>query len=270
METRMKKGIFFLPNLFTSASLFFGFYSIIATFNGEYHRAALAILFSTFFDSIDGTVARLTKTTSQFGVEYDSLSDLVSFGVAPGILVYGWALSSWGRWGWAVSFLFVVCAALRLARYNVQITTLEKKVFNGLPSPAAACMVATTILLYFNPGDEKKMVKPISRLISKPLDYFIERPVEFLLSKHITFLILVLVLALLMVSTIKYRSFKEMELLRKKPFRMLFLAVVFLILIAAEPTWMLFTIIAVYVLSGIVDWVFSYGRRRRERSLKPA
>jgi len=273
---RMKKGIYFLPNLLTSASLFCGFYSIVSTFNGDFHRAAVAILFATFFDSIDGSVERLTRTTSQFGVEYDSLSDLVSFGVAPAILVYGWALSSWGKWGWAVSFLFVACAALRLARYNVQISTLEKRVFNGLPSPAAACMVATTILLYVNPiedvEEKRRLVKPITNLIAKPLDYFIERPMEFLLSKQITLLLLVLGLALLMISTVKYRSFKEMELFRKKPFRVLFLSVVFLILIAAEPEKMLFALMAVYVLSGIVEGIIFYRKRKLEKAqaLKPA
>lgn len=269
-KERMKKGVYFLPNLFTSASLFAGFYSIVSTFNGEYHRAAIAILVATFFDSIDGSVARLTKTTSHFGVEYDSLSDLISFGVAPGILVYGWALNSWGKWGWAVSFLYVACAALRLARFNVQIASVEKRMFNGLPSPAAACTVATTILLYVNPGGENHAGRPITHIITKPVDLFIEKPVDFLLSRQITFLILVLALALLMVSTVKYRSFKEMELLRKRPFRVLFLSVVFLILIAAEPERVLFTIVTLYVLSGIVEGILFYRRRRAERLLRPA
>ena len=144
----LKKGIYILPNLFTSASLFAGFYSIMATLNGDFERAAWAIIVSGICDAADGRIARLTATTSKFGVEYDSLADLISFGLAPGLLVYEWALRPYGQWGWSVAFLYVVCGALRLARYNVQIDNVEAISFKGLPIPASAGMIVTTVLMF--------------------------------------------------------------------------------------------------------------------------
>jgi CDP-diacylglycerol--serine O-phosphatidyltransferase len=141
------RGVYLLPNLLTSASLFGGFYSIVASLDGNYQIAAMAIFVSAVFDLLDGRIARLTGTTSKFGVEYDSLSDLVAFGLAPGILIFTWALRGFGRYGWLAAFLYVACATLRLARFNVQITTVESKRFNGLPVPAAALFVASTVLL---------------------------------------------------------------------------------------------------------------------------
>ncbi|HLA51602.1 MAG TPA: CDP-diacylglycerol--serine O-phosphatidyltransferase, partial [Thermodesulfobacteriota bacterium] len=129
----IKKGIYLLPNLITSASLFGGFYSIIASIDGHFQKAAIAIFISAILDGMDGRVARLTKSTSKFGVEYDSLADLVAFGLAPGILIFTWVLRPFGRYGWLAAFLYVVCGALRLARFNIQIDTLESKRFNGLP-----------------------------------------------------------------------------------------------------------------------------------------
>src|SRR3990167_6074066 len=154
----IKKGIFLLPNLITSASLFGGFYSIIASLDGEFNKAAIAIIVSAVLDGLDGRIARLTRSTSKFGVEYDSLADLVAFGLAPGILIFTWALRPFGKYGWLAAFLYVVCGALRLARFNVQITTIESKRFNGLPIPAAAAMVASTVLLflYFSQGGTTK------------------------------------------------------------------------------------------------------------------
>src|SRR5262249_13812461 len=145
----LRKGVYILPNLFTSGGLFAGFYSIICTLNHEYQQAAVMILVAQLCDMLDGRVARLTRSTSSFGIQYDSLADLVAFGVAPGILVYIWALKPWGRWGWLAASLYVTCGALRLARFNVQIASVEKRHFVGLPIPAAADVIAATVLLYY-------------------------------------------------------------------------------------------------------------------------
>ncbi len=153
---RIKKGIYVLPNLFTTASLFAGFYSIVASIQEKYFVAAIAILVSLVFDGLDGRIARFTNTTSKFGAEYDSLADLIAFGVAPSLLAYIWVMSSDGKMGWIAGFLFVACGALRLARYNIQIGIIESKVFNGLPIPAAASVIATTVIFFDFIGIEGK------------------------------------------------------------------------------------------------------------------
>jgi len=260
------RGIYILPNLFTSASLFSAFYSIIATFNGNYIYGAVAIIFSIFFDGIDGKVARLTHTTSAFGVEYDSLSDLVAFGVAPAFLAYSIALSSFGRLGWVIAFIYVACAAIRLARFNVQINTVEKSVFNGLPSPAAAGLVTTTILLYVSPSaelDEDKKAL-FSSLIKHPVDLILNKPIDFLLSQHFTILVLVLVSGLLMISTIKYKSFKNTDMIKEKPISFLLLAIIIMSLIVLEPVKMLFAIFIIYTASGLIALLLP---RRGEKRL---
>ena len=151
---QLKKGIYLIPSLFTTGNLICGFFSIISTFNGEYLQAAVLIILAHLLDGMDGYVARLTKTTTQFGVEFDSLADLISFGLAPAILVYYWALVPWKTWGWLAACLYVVCGALRLARFNVQIKSVEKSHFVGLPTPAAAEMIVAIVLMYFFLGGE--------------------------------------------------------------------------------------------------------------------
>jgi CDP-diacylglycerol--serine O-phosphatidyltransferase len=244
MAESMRKGIYILPNLFTTGSLFAGFYGIVATTDGDFHSAAIWILISSIFDGLDGTVARMTGTSTKFGVEYDSLADLVAFGVAPGILMYSWALKPFGRLGWLAAFLFVVCGALRLARFNVQVNTVESKRFVGLPIPAAASMVSATVLLFHRfgwPGSFKKLA----------------------------ILILIYSLAFLMVSSFRYYSFKDPELIKRQPFAVLVLAILLLIVIAAEPVVMLFVIFLLYVLSGPIGFLMSYPRRRRlEKALR--
>lgn len=250
----VRRGIYLLPNLFTSASLLSGFYSIIATFNGNYFYGAIAIIFAIFFDGIDGKVARLTHTTSAFGVEYDSLSDLVSFGVAPGFLAYSVALSSFGRLGLVLAFIYVACAAIRLARFNTQINTIEKSVFNGLPSPAAAGLITTTILLYVTPTaglDEGKKAL-FSSMIKHPVDLILNKPIDFILSQHFSILLLVFVSALLMISTVKYASFKNIDLIKERPVSFLVLAIVIMSLIVLEPIKMLFAIFIIYTASGLI------------------
>ncbi|WP_298271944.1 CDP-diacylglycerol--serine O-phosphatidyltransferase [Geobacter sp.] len=238
MTESMRKGIYILPNLFTTGSLFAGFYGMVATMNGDFKSAALWILVSSIFDGLDGKVARLTGTSSKFGVEYDSLADLVSFGVAPGLLMYKWALQPFGRLGWLAAFLFVVCGALRLARFNVQVNTVENKRFVGLPIPAAASMVSATVLLFYHFG--------------WPSSY-----------KKVAILALIYLLAFLMVSSFRYYSFKDPELIKRQPFAFLVLAVLLFIVIAAEPLIMLFVIFICYTFSGIVGFLMTWPRRRR-------
>ncbi|MDQ5986928.1 MAG: CDP-diacylglycerol---serine O-phosphatidyltransferase [Syntrophus sp. SKADARSKE-3] len=230
-KDNMKKGIYILPNLFTTAGLFSGFYSILASMKEHFEVAAIAILVAAVLDALDGRIARMTNTTSKFGAEYDSLSDLVAFGVAPALLAYTWSLSSYGKWGWAASFLFVVCGALRLARFNIQIGIIESKLFNGLPIPAAAAVVATSVLLFHKIGGEGRF-------------------------ENISVIISVFTLALFMVSSIKYYSFKDLNYFSRKPFTSLVVIVFILSLVAAEPQIMLFTFIAGYSLSGPVWLIY--------------
>jgi len=234
----MRKGIYILPNLFTTGSLFAGFYSMVATMDGDYRPAAIWILVSSIFDGLDGKVARLTGTSSKFGVEYDSLADLVAFGVAPGLLMYSWALRPFGRLGWLAAFLFVVCGALRLARFNVQVATVESKRFVGLPIPAAASIVSATVLLFSHFG--------------WPSSY-----------KKLAILALIYCLAFLMVSNFRYYSFKDPELIKKQPFSILVLVILLLIIIAARPVEMLFGFFICYMFSGPISFFITYPRRRR-------
>lgn len=234
----MRRGIYILPNLVTAASLFAGFYSIVSTLNGNYSTAAIWVFISAVCDGLDGKVARLTGTTSKFGVEFDSLADLVAFGVTPALLMYAWALKPFGRLGWVAAFLFLVCGALRLARFNVQVDTVESKRFVGLPIPAAACMVASTVLLFYHFG----------------------WPSSF---KKLAILGLIYLLAFMMVSNFRYYSFKDPAFIKRQPFGFLLLAVVLLIVVAAEPVVMTFTVLLLYTLSGPVDFVVTWPRRRR-------
>jgi CDP-diacylglycerol--serine O-phosphatidyltransferase len=206
--------------------------------NGDFETAAIWVLVSSIFDGLDGKVARLTGTSSKFGVEYDSLADLVAFGVTPGLLMYSWALKPFGRLGWLAAFLFVVCGALRLARFNVQVNTVESKRFVGLPIPAAASMVSATVLLFHH--------------------------MNWLSSyKKLAILILIYFLAFLMVSNFKYYSFKDPEMIKRQPFGFLVFAVILLIVIAAEPVLMLFVLFMCYIVSGPITFIMTLPRRRR-------
>jgi CDP-diacylglycerol--serine O-phosphatidyltransferase len=238
---RIKKGIYLLPNLFTTASLFAGFYSIIASVQEKYYIAALAILVSLIFDGLDGRIARMTNTTSKFGAEYDSLADLIAFGVAPSLLAYIWAMSSDGKLGWMAGFLFVACGALRLARYNIQIGIIDSKVFNGLPIPAAASVIATTVIFFHFIGSEGKYNNSY-------LTYF------------------VILLALLMVSNIKYYSFKGMNLRSRVPFTFILIVVAVLLIIYYKPEIMAFVIMVGYAISGPVWWVVKFGHKITQRA----
>ncbi len=240
----MKKGIYILPNLFTSASLAFGFFAIIQVIHQEFKVAAMSIIAAALCDGLDGKVARLTGTASKFGIEYDSLADLVSFGVAPGVMMYQWALVPYGKLGWLAAFLYVICGALRLGRFNVQVNTVEKSVFNGMPIPAGAMMVSTTILMYYKLGGEgaidKKIIMPI-------MTFFV---------------------AFLMVSNVKYLSFKDLNVAKKKPFQTLVFAVILLLVIIAEPVITLFLIISAYVLSGPLSMLKNIGKKDKTAKVK--
>ena len=239
-----KRGIYILPNLFTSASLFGGFFAIIAAIQGRYETAAIAILISCVFDGLDGKIARLTHSTSLFGTEYDSLSDLVAFGVAPGILAFQWALEPFGRLGWLACFMYVICGALRLARFNVQKNYVDPNFFKGLPIPAAACFIASLVLFTTAVGGELPQLR------------------------HIMIIILVYILSFLMVSSIRYPSFKEFELRKQKPFNVLVATILVLVVVAYKPKIMLFFIMIMYILSGPAITLYRLRKRKtREDAL---
>jgi CDP-diacylglycerol--serine O-phosphatidyltransferase len=239
----LHKGVYVLPNLITTAGLFCGFYSIIASLRGDFLIAAIAIMAANVFDVLDGRLARLTHTTSRFGIEYDSLCDLVAFGVAPGILVYCWALAPWGTFGWLAASLYVTCGALRLARFNVQLDNVEKRHFIGLPIPAAAEVVASTVILYYFFGGEGATYR------------------------HLIVLVMVYALAGLMVSNVRYFSFKEIYIHRRQPFWVLVLVNMALKLFIAEPQYCLFATFILYAASGPARWAWLYGRRLARRAV---
>lgn len=228
----MNKGIYLLPNLFTTGNLLCGFSSVIASINGKYVQAALAILIAVVLDCLDGKVARMTNSSSAFGVEYDSLADLLSFGMAPGLLLYAWTLRLFGHFGWLAAFLFVICGALRLARFNVQATHEQQSIFVGLPIPAAAGVIASAVLL------SQQLYGDFGGIDSDRL---------------LSVVLAVYVLALLMVSNFKYRSFKHLRLKRPRPLHLLVGAVLTLFVIILMPALALFLLFFGYALSGPVE-----------------
>ncbi|MEW6057156.1 MAG: CDP-diacylglycerol--serine O-phosphatidyltransferase [Bdellovibrionota bacterium] len=236
------RKIYFLPNLFTTANMFCGFYAVVVAIHGNFLTAAWMILVAMIFDSMDGRVARLTRATSAFGVEYDSLSDLLSFGVAPALVTYLWCLEPFGRLGWLAAFLYVVCAALRLARFNVLVNAVPKKYFQGLPSPLAAATVATAVIFYTEMG--------------------------FTFAKESYMLAVILVLASLMISTIRFPSFKEFKVSKENSFGVLAVCILTLVLIAVKPEVTLFVMCLAYVVIGmLVDFFrFALGRRTKAAS----
>lgn len=238
-----KKGIFIIPSLLTSAAFFCGFYAIVASINGQYYQAAWAIIIAMFFDGIDGRVARATGATTEFGVEYDSLSDLIAFGAAPAILMYNWALTPFGRIGWMAAFLFVICGALRLARFNTQSSETRNDCFVGLPIPPAAGLLATIVLL----------TKGALELNKAPA---------------ILVVITIYALALLMVSNIPYRNFKRLDLTRRKGFHILLGVILFVFIIVQFPHYMLFALAVAFVTHGPIEWVWAKrGEPWREKAL---
>ena len=233
----LRKGVYLLPNLVTAGGIFAGFYAIIAATDGHFDRAAWFILLAAIFDGLDGKIARLTGTSSKFGVELDSLADVISFGVAPGVLLYLWALRPFGKLGWLAAFLYVICGALRLARFNVQVSTVESRRFIGIPIPAAACIVATCVLLFYELGGTGTI-------------------------KMFSMVVLVFILAFLMISNVKYLSLKDPELFKRQPFTILVGAIFILIVVVAKPEVMLFLIGMAYLVSGPITYVIGWRKRR--------
>jgi CDP-diacylglycerol--serine O-phosphatidyltransferase len=231
---RFRRGVYLLPSMFTLANMFSGYACIVYAMLGELEKAAPLIGLAIIVDMLDGRVARMTGTTSQFGVEFDSLADVISFGVAPAIMAFQWGLHPLGRLGWAAGFVFVAGAAIRLARFNIQTGTVDKKYFVGLPSPAAAAVPATTI--YFYP---EGLQSPLAAL---------------------AVLALVIVPGLLMVSTIRFYSFKTLDLQSRRAYPVLALLALGLALLAAHEI-MLVVIAYGYMLSGLVMWAWSRLRR---------
>lgn len=230
-----KRSIYLLPNLFTTGALFGGFYAILMSLQGNFEAAAIAIFAAAFFDGLDGRVARLTNTQSEFGVEYDSLSDMVSFGVAPAVLMYTWMLEPLGKFGWSAAFVYTACAALRLARFNVKSSGDDKRYFMGLASPPAAAIIWT----FAWAGHQ---VQPSTGL-------------------SIFFALLTIAVGLLMVSGFKYHSFKEINLTNKVPFTVVFAIVMMLAVIMIDPPRVLLCMALIYALYAPILKLFQVVRR---------
>ncbi len=228
----MRKGIYILPNAITLCAMFFGFFSIINTFKGNYTVAAWSLVIAGVFDGLDGWVARMTNTTSRFGIEMDSLSDVIAFGVAPAVMLYTWALTPFGRVGWAVAFLFTACGAMRLARFNVQKETEERKSFTGMPIPAAAGVAAAMVIFYDEAG--------------------------WMPEKSWFVLGITVVISLLMVSTFRFHSLKEVNMRERKPFWFLVIIAVVAAIVIVHPPTVLFVAALVYIGVGIVENIYLY------------
>jgi CDP-diacylglycerol--serine O-phosphatidyltransferase len=219
--------------------MFFGFYAILASFRGNYIHGAWAILIANIFDGLDGWVARVTSSATKFGIELDSLSDLVAFGIAPAILIYSWGLQSFGRVGWAAAFFFVICGALRLARFNVQMGSTESKSFIGMPIPGAATVIASLVLFYTEVKGE-------------------------LMGRNYLILLLPFLLAILMVSTLRYHGLKEINPRKRMPFWLLVLIVIAFILIFMYPEIVIFIFSMAYMFWGIIESIVLFRKRKRK------
>jgi CDP-diacylglycerol--serine O-phosphatidyltransferase len=238
-----RRGIYLLPNLFTTAALFTGFYAIVMAMNQRFDNAAVAIFIAMILDTLDGRVARLTRTQSAFGAQYDSLSDMVCFGAAPALCIYEWALKDLGRFGWIAAFVYCAGAALRLARFNINVEVVDKRFFQGLPSPAGAALVAGFLWL----ASDNKI--PVD-------DYGLPWVAAFL----------TLYAGITMVSNVPFYSFKDINLRRSVPFTVIFLIVLGFVLISFDPPIVLFLMFVAYGLSGYVHWVW---KKRRGANQPP-
>lgn len=228
---KRRKGIYILPNLFTLAALFGGFYAIVMAINGRFDLASIGVFCAMVLDSLDGRIARMTNTQSAFGEQMDSLSDMVSFGAAPAIIAYVWALQGLGRWGWVAAFVYCSCAALRLARFNVNTTVVDKRYFQGLPSPAAAALVAGFIWLMTDLGVEgPSMAWPMFALA--------------------------LYAGLTMVTNVPFYSFKDLHMKKSVPFTVIVLIALGIAVINIDPPIVMVGIFAIYGLSGYVIYVW--------------
>lgn len=237
-RTGLKRGIFLIPSLFTSGTLFLGFYAIIQSMHHNFANAGWAIVIAGFCDMFDGRIARLAKAESKFGVEYDSLADLVAFGLAPAVLLYSWSLASFSRIGWVATFIYLACGTLRLARFNVQQATVERKFFQGLPIPMAAAPIACTILFYHQRHGD-----------TFPL-------------RNWWLLAMPVLIGILMISTVQFRSFKQINLRSRHSFFWLVGLTAFAVVMALEPVLTLFTSAWTYAASGIIEEIVT-GKQRK-------
>ena len=233
-------GIYLLPNLFTTASLFAAFYSLVASLKMQYEIAAIAIFIGMIADGLDGRIARLTNTQTAFGGEYDSLSDMVTFGVAPALLLYSWTLHRLGKIGWLVAFVYTAAVALRLARFNTQITTADKRYFQGLACPPAAAIVSSFVWFCFQNQLDNIVISIITAVIAVGA-------------------------AVLMVSNIRYYSFKEIDFKGKVPFLYLLFMIILFVAIAVNPALILFSGFVLYALSGPLQTLYVLQRVRKQR-----
>lgn len=230
------RGVYLLPNLFTTGALFSGFYAVVASMNGQFEAAAIAIFVAMLFDGLDGRVARMTNTQSAFGAEYDSLADMVSFGVAPALVAFTWVLGDLGKIGWFATFVYVAGTALRLARFNTQIGSVDKRYFIGLPSPAAAAAVAGLI-----------WVSTVFELDTEDMAWLVA--------------LYVATIGVLMVSNVLYYSFKDVDLKGKVPFVILAAIVLGIGVISISPSLFLWGLFLVYACSGPAMWVLRLRRQ---------
>jgi len=244
-----RRGIYLLPNLLTTCGLFAGFYSIVAAIDGNFERAALAIFTAMLFDGLDGRVARLTSTSSEFGKEFDSLSDMVSFGLAPAIVIYQWGVQRlaeygalWGRLGWLAAFLYVAAAAFRLARFNTNVNVQDRRFFQGLASPVAAAGVASMVWLASEHGFDG-------------------------LAALVAGITVTAIAAVLMMSRFAYLSFKDVSPGKRVRFANLLLIPLVLIVIAVKPEVTIFALFLIYAASGPVGWLWR--RRKRQQAIAP-
>jgi len=233
-ERVRRRGVYLLPNLVTTGALFGGFFAIVSAMNDNFANAAMAIFAAQILDGFDGRVARMTNTTSAFGTEYDSLSDMVSFGLAPAIVLFSWALEPLGKFGWAAAFVFVTCAALRLARFNTQAGDSDKRYFTGLASPPAATLLASGVWL----GSEYELSVEISILAA----------------------LITAFVGLMMVSNLRYQSFKGLDAERRVPFVAMLITLMVFIVITIDPPMVLFILAFTYAISGPIAWL--WGRVR--------
>jgi len=245
IRPRMRdRGIYLLPNLFTTGALFAGFYAVVQAMNGRFEHAAVAIFIAMVLDGLDGRVARMTHTQSAFGAEYDSLSDMVSFGVAPALVIYEFALQGMGKLGWIAAFVYCAGAALRLARFNTQLDTVtDKRFFQGLPSPAAAALIAGFVWVMVEYGVERDDVRWLAAVIA-------------------------LFGGLTMVSNFRFYSGKEINLRKSVPFFVILLIVLAFILVSTSPPEVLFGVFVLYGLSGYADALWQLWRRRKAAPLQ--
>jgi CDP-diacylglycerol--serine O-phosphatidyltransferase len=239
MTESKRKGIYLLPNLLTTAGLFSGFYAVVASMNGRFEAAAVAIFIAMIFDGLDGRVARMTNTQSEFGAEYDSMADMVSFGMAPALVAYNWGLTDLGKIGWLAAFIYVAGAALRLARFNTQLGVADKRFFQGLASPAAAALVAGMVWV--------------------GVEYDIDGNDYGVIVALVTGLA-----GLLMVSNFKYNSFKEVNWHGKVPFVAMLIIMLGFVVVATEPSLVLFLVFALYALAGPINTFRTVDKMRLE------